>query len=267
MREIPMTTAVRERHRRVQLRICQLALLLTISLIGHCDVAWSQHHKKGVTIDRYVWLAVLPNDSCQIDDQPAVPCGRVTEVLRSLPVEGSHVGITMRIDDAKYETVALTMDALRNGGFSNLDVFPPMMGEIPSQHIRRWIRYLLAGERNHIPPTVTITMESFKAWSEADLQVVVTPAEYQLIQSLTKDRIGRGDCLLDFNTLRYPNYSILVLEHDGGITHSCVLPGPTDACLYLRTVTAIHGLNLNSSDVRNIGHLAGEIPCELSDRT
>jgi hypothetical protein len=201
------------------------------------------------------------DDNCRVDNkQTPVRCDQLAHRFRAVHMK-SDAWISLFIDNAKYETVVKTLDMFRKAGFTNVDVFPPMMGTNLSSKVKRWIRIRVEGIVNHPFAMLLITTEHFRTWREEVL--VLSPERYEVIDYFIQTRMLQSDCK-DMGKFRLePPYSntISLTERSADRSQTCVIP-PDESCQSLSELLGLSDVNWTDAEKQPVTHVRAELNCK-----
>jgi hypothetical protein len=204
---------------------------------------------------------VIPtaDDQCSIDGRNVVACDHLARRLRAR--YGTRgVELTLFIDNARYETVTATLNALTKEGFTDVHVFS-IMGTNPSSTVAHWIRLSVASEPNHPFAMALISTEQFTTWRE---ELIVLPKpRYDVVSEFSKVRMSQPPCIpiKEFRPTPPYDIGIAVTLHDENLNEACVMP-VADSCAFLADLMVLPATDWAESDLRTIGHVRAELACK-----
>ena len=204
---------------------------------------------------------IQADDNCRVDNiKTSVRCDQLPHRFRAAHMS-SDAGISLFIDNAKYETIVKTLDLLRKAGFTDVGVFPPLNGTNLSSKVKRWIRLQVAGLQNHIFAMLLISTERFETWREEVL--VVSESRYDVIDRFTQARMAQPDCISfkDFRMGPRGDNAIAISTHREGQSQACVLP-TAESCNFLSELLNLSDLNLTEAEMQPVKHVKAELACE-----
>ena len=209
------------------------------------------------------FIQVLFDGTCQIN-QESIACDRVPKRLRAMYLSPGF-SVLVAVDDAPYESVAALLDSLERSGIKDVHLMPAFLGTTPSKSVNHWIRLVVDGVVNHPFPMVMISTERFKTWRET--LIVLPRSDYEIVDGLATERIGRADCLTSPTDLpmdlRGNEHRLLLFEHTDGSTRSCLLPRAATSCEFLTGVIGLTNVAWGTGDLEAIRSVAADIGCNV----
>jgi hypothetical protein len=201
---------------------------------------------------------VSANGQCSIDDKIVVRCGQLGERLNSMHVDTGHHNIVLWIEGAPYDAVETAIDSLNAKGYEDV-VAVSDVGTVPSPAVTHWIKLLVFGNVNHPSPMITISPHFLRTFSIGEFWLTLPQAHYDLVESVTKERMARGDCVKDPKQFNWDEHAVRMVEQENQVTRSCILPSPATSCDFLSSIVTLSQVNWSETDLEHIRMFADEI--------